>query len=94
MCSSNCANQHAHFPGQAASSIRRALNYDLSLYILSLQTHCKRFKQDCSKICSSFQQQAAATASALAAAAAAAAAATSATADSLISSDASRATKP
>jgi hypothetical protein len=45
--------------------------------ILSLQTHCKRFNQDCSKICSSLQQQAAAAASAPAAAAAAAAAATS-----------------
>jgi hypothetical protein len=35
MCSSNSADQHAHFPasGRAvayAASIRRALNYDLS----------------------------------------------------------------
>jgi 3-oxoacyl-ACP reductase-like protein len=46
--------------------------------ILSFQTHCKRFNQDCSKIYSSLQQQAAAAASASAAVAAAAAAATSA----------------
>jgi hypothetical protein len=62
--------------------------------ILSLKTHCKRFNQDCSKICTSLQQQAAAAASASAAAAGAAAAATSAAADSSSSSDACRATKP
>jgi hypothetical protein len=46
MCSSNRADhwQHAHFPGRAvvyAASIRRALNYDLSLYTIppdSVQT--------------------------------------------------------
>jgi hypothetical protein len=63
--------------------------------ILSLQTQCKHFNQDCSKVCSSWQQQTAAAASAsAAAAAAAAAAATFAAADSLFSSDASHATKP
>jgi hypothetical protein len=71
MCSSNRADQHEHFPDRVvayAASIRRGLNYG----ILSLQTQCKRFNQDCSKICSSLQQQAAAAASASAAAAAAA----------------------
>jgi hypothetical protein len=69
------------------------MNYEFIVIchcILSLQTHCKRFKQDCS----SLQQQAVAPASTAAAAAAAAAAATSAAADSSSSSDASRATKP
>jgi hypothetical protein len=96
MCSSNCADQHAHFPGRAvayAASIRWALNYDLH-GILSFKTHCKHFNQDCRKICSSLQQQAPAAASASAAAATAAAAATSAASDSSSSSDASRVTKP
>jgi hypothetical protein len=44
MCSSNSADQHAHFPGRAvayAASIRLALNYDLSRYSIpsdSMQT--------------------------------------------------------
>jgi hypothetical protein len=44
MCSSDRADQHAHFRGRAvayAASIRRALNYDLSRYTIpsdSLQT--------------------------------------------------------
>jgi hypothetical protein len=49
MCSSNYADQHAHFPGRAAASIRRALNYDLSRYTIpsdSLQTLQSRLQQD------------------------------------------------
>ena len=49
MCSSNSADQHAHFPGLAAASIRPALNYDLSRYTIpsdSLQTLQSRLQQD------------------------------------------------
>jgi hypothetical protein len=37
MCSSNCADEDVHFPGQAvayATSVRLALNYDLSRYTI------------------------------------------------------------
>jgi hypothetical protein len=49
MCSSNRTDQHAHFPGRAAASIRWALNYDLSWYTIpsdSLQTLQSRLQQD------------------------------------------------
>jgi hypothetical protein len=54
MCSSNRADQHAHFPGRAAASIRRAMNYDLSLYTIpsdSLQTLQSRLQQDLFHFC-------------------------------------------
>ena len=79
MCSSNCADQHAHFPGRWHMQLLFVGPLIMICHgMLSLQTHCKLFNQDCSKICSTLQQQAAAAASASAAAAAAAAAATSA----------------
>jgi hypothetical protein len=63
--------------------------------ILSLQTQCKRFNQDCSEVCSSLQpQQASSTASSASAmVAASAAAAACGAADSLSSSDVFRAMK-
>jgi hypothetical protein len=79
MCSSNRADQHAHFPGRAAASIRRALNYDLSRYTIpsdSLQTLQSRLQQDLFQLAAAGGSRTAA-ASASAAAAAAAAAATS-----------------
>jgi hypothetical protein len=49
MCFSNRADQHAHFPGRGAASIRLALNYDHSQYTIpsdSLQTLQSRLQQD------------------------------------------------
>ncbi len=66
----------------------------ISQGILCLQTRCKLFNQDCSKVCLSFSATAAAITAASAAADAAAVAAASAASGSLSSSHASSVMKP
>ncbi len=60
MCSSNCANPHAHFPLPGGGTCRFYLSghefwSDTGYYPFKVQTQCKRFNQDCSEVCLSLQ---------------------------------------